>query len=284
MSNRWQCGRFLINLNEPQVMGIVNTTPDSFSDGGTYSKNIASSLAHAEKLVKEGVDILDVGGESTRPGSLAIGHDEEWSRVAPILRELRQWQIPITLDTRHTVVMQKALEAELVDGINDVAALTDVGAVDLLAQYNNIGICLMHMQGLPDSMQVNPSYDDVLQEVGNYLLSRSQVCVDHGIQKSRLVLDPGFGFGKNLQHHIILMQNLDTMIKQSDFPWLIGVSRKRMLGEITGEDKASERVGASVAAALASIARGAHIVRVHDVKETKQAVQIWQAMGVFNEK
>jgi dihydropteroate synthase len=176
------------------------------------------------------------------------------------------------------------LEAELVDGINDVAALTDVGAVDLLAQYNNIGICLMHMQGLPDSMQVNPSYDDVLQEVGNYLLSRSQVCVDHGIQKSRLVLDPGFGFGKNLQHHIILMQNLDTMIKQSDFPWLIGVSRKRMLGEITGEDQASERVGASVAAALASIARGAHIVRVHDVKETKQAVQVWQAMGVFNKK
>ncbi len=279
MAINWQCGRFLIDLVEPKVMGIVNTTPDSFSDGGTYSQNVSGSLHHAEQLLKNGADILDIGGESTRPGSQSITTEEEWSRVAPILEEIYTWKVPLTLDTRHTVVMEKALAAGWVDGINDVAALTDKGAVELLAKYADIGICLMHMKGLPESMQDNPHYEDLIQEISLYLKERVLVCEQAGIAAERLTLDPGFGFGKDLQHNRLLMQHLHTMILSSDLPWLIGVSRKRMLGEITGESIASERVGASVAAALLSVIKGAKIVRVHDVKETKQAIQIYQSMG-----
>ncbi len=282
MKFEWQCGRFLVDLSEPKVMGIVNVTPDSFSDGGAYSSSIQNSLNHAKQLLIDGADFLDVGGESTRPGSMAVGVEEEWARVEPILTELQKWHVPITLDTRHTIVMKRALDKGLADGINDVAALSDVGAVDLLSAHSDIGICLMHMQGLPESMQNQPNYQDVLNEVLGFLIARSQECFDAGIAKGRIVLDPGFGFGKTIEHNSQLMLHLDKLMQKSDLPWLIGVSRKRMLGEITGELIASERVGASVAAALASIARGAQIVRVHDVKETKQAVQVWQALGLFS--
>lgn len=278
---QWQCGRFDLNLDTPKVMGIVNVTPDSFSDGGQYSQNPNSVLKHAQQLLDEGADILDVGGESTRPGSDYVSPQEEWQRVAPIIEELFKWNVPLTLDTRRTFVMQQALEHGWVDAINDVAALSDEGAVSLLAQYPNIGICLMHMQGIPDSMQHNPQYSDVTAEVVNYLQERVGECLQAGIAPARLLLDPGFGFGKTLQHNVDLMNDLQPWLKRSDHPVLIGVSRKTMLGQIIGEGVPAERMVASVVAAIASIARGAHIVRVHDVKETVQAVKIWQKLGIW---
>ncbi|UOO90298.1 dihydropteroate synthase [Vitreoscilla massiliensis] len=278
---RWQCGRFDLNLDSPKVMGIVNVTPDSFSDGGVYSQNLASVLAHAQQLLDEGADILDVGGESTRPGSDYVSPEEEWQRVAPVIEALYQWQVPLTLDTRRTYVMQQALQHGWVDAINDVAALSDEGAVETLAQYPNIGVCLMHMQGIPESMQHNPQYSDVTAEVVQYLQSRVAACLQAGIKPECLLLDPGFGFGKTLQHNVDLMRDLKPWIEDSDYPVLIGVSRKTMLGQITGIDVPEQRMVASVMAAVASIARGAHIVRVHDVKETVQAVKVWQELGVW---
>ena len=278
---RWQCGRFDLNLDRPKVMGIVNVTPDSFSDGGQYSRDLDSVLSHAQLLLDEGADILDVGGESTRPGSDYVSPEAEWARVAPVIEALYQWNVPLTLDTRRTYVMERALKSGWVDAINDVAALSDEGAIEALAPYQNIGVCLMHMQGIPESMQHNPEYSDVTTEVVQYLQGRVDACLQAGFAPERLLLDPGFGFGKTLQHNIDLMRDLQTWMAHSDYPVLIGVSRKTMLGQITGIDIPEERMIASVAAALASIARGAHIVRVHDVKETVQAVKIWQELGVW---
>ena len=278
---RWQCGRFDLNLDRPKVMGIVNVTPDSFSDGGQYSRDLDSVLSHAQLLLDEGADILDVGGESTRPGSDYVSPEAEWARVAPVIEALYQWNVPLTLDTRRTYVMERALKSGWVDAINDVAALSDEGAIEALAPYQNIGVCLMHMQGIPESMQHNPEYSDVTTEVVQYLQGRVDACLQAGFTPERLLLDPGFGFGKTLQHNIDLMRDLQTWMAHSDYPVLIGVSRKTMLGQITGIDIPEERMIASVAAALASIARGAHIVRVHDVKETVQAVKIWQELGVW---
>ena len=278
---RWQCGRFDLNLDRPKVMGIVNVTPDSFSDGGQYSRDLDSVLSHAQQLLDEGADILDVGGESTRPGSDYVSPEAEWARVAPVIEALYQWNVPLTLDTRRTYVMERALQNGWVDAINDVAALSDEGAIEALGPYQDIGVCLMHMQGIPESMQHNPEYSDVTTEVVQYLQGRVDACLQAGFAPERLLLDPGFGFGKTLQHNIDLMRDLQTWMAHSDYPVLIGVSRKTMLGQITGIDIPEERMIASVVAALASIARGAHIVRVHDVKETVQAVKIWQELGVW---
>ena len=202
----WQCGRFQIDLSTPKIMGIVNLTPDSFSDGGRYSTSLQAALAHAQRLCDEGAAILDIGGESTRPGAAAVSPQEEWARVAPVLEALHGWGVPITLDTRRTEIMAKALAAGWVDGINDVAALEDAGALDLLAQYPQTGVCLMHMQGLPETMQQQADYADVVAEVGAYLQQRVQYCVAAGIAAERLLADPGFGFGKNLAHNTALMQ------------------------------------------------------------------------------
>ena len=278
---QWQCGRFSLNLAEPKIMGIVNLTPDSFSDGGTYSRNVQTALQHAEQLLKDGADILDIGGESTRPGSAAVSQEEEWARVQPLLAEVVKWGVPISLDTRHTSVMARALAQGWADIINDVAALSDEGAVDLLAQYPQTGICLMHMQGLPDNMQHNPRYQDVVGEVVRYLNERVAVCTAAGIARERIILDPGFGFGKTLPHNIALMQHLADFFQTADLPLLIGVSRKRMIGELSGEADAAQRVHGSVAAALAAVARGAQVIRVHDVKATADALKVWQALGVF---
>ena len=276
---QWQCGRFNLDLSQPKVMGIVNATPDSFSDGGVYSQSTESALVHAEKLLQEGADILDIGGESTRPGSDYVSPEQEWARLAPILDELAKWDVPISLDTRRTFIMGKALTTGVVDIINDVSALSDEGAVELLAQKQSIGVCLMHMQGLPETMQHNPSYDDVVQEVAHYLNQRIEICKQAGIDETRLVLDPGFGFGKTLKHNIALMQHLSDLSQACGLPLLIGMSRKRTIGELTGKNAPSDRVGGSVAAALASVARGAQIVRVHDVKETVDALKVWQVLG-----
>lgn len=276
----WRAGRFEIGLDKPKIMGIVNLTPDSFSDGGAYSQNAQTALAHAERLLKEGADILDIGGESTRPGAHFVPPEEEWARVEPVLAEAAGWGVPVSLDTRRTVVMEKALALGGIDIINDVAALTDEGAVELLARQADTGICLMHMRGLPETMQDNPKYQDVVGEVARYLKTRSETCVAAGIAPQRITLDPGFGFGKNLQHNIVLMRHLPELMAETGLPLLIGVSRKCMIGELTGEADAAARVHGSVAAALASVARGAQIVRVHDVKATADALKVWEALGV----
>lgn len=276
----WRAGRFEIGLDKPKIMGIVNLTPDSFSDGGAYSQNAQTALAHAERLLKEGADILDIGGESTRAGADFVPPEEEWARVEPVLAEAAGWGVPVSLDTRRTVVMEKALALGGIDIINDVAALTDEGAVELLARQADTGICLMHMRGLPETMQDNPKYQDVVGEVARYLKTRSETCVAAGIAPQRITLDPGFGFGKNLQHNIALMRHLPELMAETGLPLLIGVSRKRMIGELTGEADAAARVHGSVAAALASVARGAQIVRVHDVKATADALKVWEALGV----
>lgn len=276
----WQAGRFEIGLDKPKIMGIVNLTPDSFSDGGAYSQNAKTALAHAERLLKEGADILDIGGESTRPGADYVSSEEEWARVEPVLAEVAGWGVPVSLDTRRTVIMEKALALGGIDIINDVAALSDKGAVELLARQTDTGICLMHMRGLPETMQDNPKYQDVVGEVARYLKTRSEACVAAGIAPQRITLDPGFGFGKTLQHNIALMRHLPELMAETGFPLLIGVSRKRMIGELTGETDTAARVHGSVAAALASVARGAQIVRVHDVKATADALKAWEALGI----
>ena len=278
-SRIWQAGRFQLDLSTPKIMGIVNVTPDSFSDGGMYSAEVSGAIQYAERLLQQGADILDIGGESTRPHAAYVSPEEEWARVAPILQVLHTWQVPISLDTRRTVIMQRALEQGWVDIINDVQALEDEGAVDLLAQYPTMGVCLMHMQGLPQTMQDNPHYQDVVCEVSRYLKQRLAVCEQAGMARERMVLDVGFGFGKTLEHNVLLMQHLDDLLQECDAPLLVGVSRKRMIGDLTGETVPSERVHGSVAAALAAVARGAQIIRVHDVKATVDAVKVWQAVG-----
>ncbi|WP_367436514.1 dihydropteroate synthase [Snodgrassella alvi] len=277
--NYWQCGRFQIDLAQPKIMGIVNLTPDSFSDGGSYSTSLTLALKHAEQLLKDGADILDIGGESSRPGSDFVSPQDEWKRIELVLRELVTWNVPLTVDTRRTWVMRQLLEQQLADGINDIQALEDTGAVDLLAQQQNIGVCLMHMQGQPENMQHNPEYQDVVTEVGQYLQQRVSVCEQAGIERSRLTIDPGFGFGKSLQHNIALMQHFADWHAAAGCPVLIGVSRKTMIGLLTDETEPRQRVVGSVVAAVAAVARGAAIIRVHDVRETRQGLQVWAALG-----
>lgn len=277
---QWQCGRFEINLQTPKIMGIVNLTPDSFSDGGVYSHSVKVALQHAEQLVKDGADILDIGGESTRPNALPLSSDEEWQRVSEVLQEIATWQVPISLDTRHTSVMKKALENNVVDIINDIAALTDTGAVELLSQYPKIGICLMHMQGLPENMQHNPQYHSVCDEVKSFLQQRINACVAAGISKNRLLLDPGIGFGKTVEHNLALLANPQQWLPEN-LPYLIGVSRKSVLGAIIAETDPQKREVASVAAAVESVRRGANVVRVHHVKATREAMQVMKAYQDF---
>lgn len=275
----WQTTRFQISLSTPKIMGIVNLTPDSFSDGGAYSGTIASALKHAEMLLRDGADILDIGGESTRPNAIAVSPEEEWARVRPVLAELISWNIPISLDTRRTAVMRQALEHGFVDIINDVQALQDEGALTLLAQQSDTGICLMHMQGQPQTMQQSPQYTDVVAEVRRYLQSRADAAVSAGIAPQRLMLDPGFGFGKTTAHNAALMRNLSETATRS-LPILAGVSRKRMIGEWTGRENPADRIAGSIAGALFAVMRGATVLRVHDVRETSDALKVW--LGIQN--
>ncbi|MDO5686117.1 MAG: dihydropteroate synthase [Neisseria sp.] len=273
---QWQCGRFRLDLNQPKIMGIVNMTPDSFSDGGRYSHTVQAALSHAESLLKDGAEILDIGGESSRPGADYVSPEEEWQRLSPVLREIMQWNVPVTVDTRRSEVMRRLLAEGLLDAVNDIEALRDGDAVELLAQYPSIGICLMHMQGLPENMQHNPDYHDVAQQVRNFLQERIAVCVAAGIDRERLLLDPGIGFGKTVAHNLTLLRDPAAWLPE-DLPYLIGVSRKSLIGALIGESEPRERVFGSVTAAVESVRRGAHIVRVHDVKATRQALQVYAA-------
>ena len=265
---------FIHSSNRPLIMGIINVTPDSFSDGGHYFST-QQAIAHARNLIDEGADILDIGGESTRPGSQQVSVDEELKRVIPVLEALADTQIPVSIDTSKPEVMKHAIAAGAFM-INDVSALRSPGALEAVAQSNHVQICLMHMQGTPQTMQANPQYNNIVQEVQDFLQQRIQAATAAGISQDRLIIDPGFGFGKTLQHNFILLNRLDQLLDLG-VPLLAGLSRKSMLGAITG-NSVDHRIHESIAAALLAVVKGAKIVRVHDVKATKEALAVHNAM------
>jgi len=267
------CGNFQFDLSRPLVMGIVNVTPDSFSDGGQHFQRDAA-LAHAHQLIAEGADIIDIGGESTRPGAQPIGVQEELDRVLPIIEGLRGAPVPISIDTCKPQVMQAAIAAD-VQMVNDINALQDAAAMNAVAT-GNVAVCLMHKQGNPQTMQTQPQYQNVVAEVGEFLRERIAAAEAAGIRREHIVIDPGFGFGKTLAHNLDLLRRLDKL-RELGVPVLAGLSRKSMLGALTGRE-AGDRVAASVAAALIAVQNGASIVRVHDVRETVDALKIWNAV------
>ena len=273
MASHWQAGRFTLQLHRPLVMGIVNVTPDSFSDGGQHADAVLA-LRHAQTLVEQGADILDIGGESSRPGSPRLSHAQEWARIAPVLQEAVRWNVPVSVDTYQPETMRRALDLGA-DIINDIHALQRPGALEVVAA-SKAGVCLMHMQGDPASMQQAPHYADVLGEVRDFLLNRAAMAESMGIDRSRIALDPGFGFGKTLEHNLTLAQGLPALA-QTGYPLLVGLSRKSMIGALTGRD-VGERLPGSLAAVLACVAAGALIVRVHDVGPTCDAIKVWSAM------
>jgi dihydropteroate synthase len=275
----WQTARFELNLAKPLVMGIVNVTPDSFSDGGQHAET-SQALRHAEQLLREGADILDIGAESTRPGAEVVPLASELARLEPFLREAVRWQVPISVDTYKPEVMQACLDWG-VDIVNDVWALRQPGAEQVVASHPRCGVCLMHMHRDPQTMQTQPMTGDVLTEVDAFLRGRVNALLGRGVSASRVVLDPGIGFGKTVA------QNFQLLARQSDllhmgFPLLAGWSRKSALGAVLAPDgqvpEPGQRQVASVAAALMAVERGASVVRVHDVKCTVDALKIWFAM------
>ncbi|MFO1289972.1 MAG: dihydropteroate synthase [Nitrosomonas sp.] len=255
-------------------MGIINVTPDSFSDQGRYAAS-EKAIEHAIKLIADGADFLDIGGESSRPGSACVSLDEELNRVIPVIEALKSAAIPISVDTTKPEVMQAAVQAG-VSMINDINALRTEGALKIIAE-SGVMVCLMHMQGLPKTMQDNPLYADVVSEVREFLQQRIQIAQDWGISNDQLVIDPGFGFGKTLQHNLELFRSLDQFTTLN-IPVMVGVSRKSMLGTITGND-VNHRTYASIAAAVLAAEKGAKILRVHDVKATKEAILVFNALN-----
>ena len=255
-------------------MGIVNVTPDSFSDGGQPLQRDAA-VVHAQRLITEGADIIDIGGESTRPGAQPVGVQEELDRVLPIIESLRSAPVPISIDTCKPEVMQAAIAAG-VQMVNDINALQNTSAMNAVAA-SNVAICLMHKQGNPQTMQQQPHYTDVVAEVCEFLRGRIAAAEAAGIMRARIVIDPGFGFGKTLAHNLVLLRELEKL-PGLGVPVLAGLSRKAMLGALTGQD-VNNRVAASVAAALIAVQRGASIVRVHDVRETVDALKVWNSVN-----
>lgn len=258
-------------------MGIVNVTPDSFSDGGQHLQRDAA-LAHAQRLIAEGADILDIGGESTRPGASPVSVQQEMDRVLPIIEGLRGAPVPISIDTFKPEVMRAAIAAGA-HMVNDIDALQDAAAMQAVAS-GNVAVCLMHKQGDPQTMQAQPHYQDVVAEVSEFLRGRISAAEAGSIQRNRIVIDPGFGFGKTLAHNLALLRELNKLTELG-VPVLAGLSRKSMLGALTGQD-VTQRLPASVAAALIAVQRGASIVRVHDVRATVDALKIWNAVNGEN--
>lgn len=274
MSRFLRCGKFSLDLSRPLVMGVINVTPDSFSDGGLFA-DPARAIAHARKLIDEGADILDIGGESTRPGSVPVPLAEERRRVLPVMESLSACGVPVAVDTRKPQLMRDALAAGA-SMINDISALGAAGALEAVAA-SDAAICLMHMRGDPRTMQDAPAYDDVVREVRDYLRGRVAAAEAAGIARGRIVVDPGFGFGKTLEHNLALLRGLQVFAELG-VALLAGLSRKALLGRLT-EREVGERVYASVAAALAAVKNGAHIVRVHDVAATRDALAVWSAVN-----
>jgi len=268
-----RCGRFTLSLARPLIMGVVNVTPDSFSDGGRYA-DPATAIAQARRLVAEGADIVDIGGESSRPGAAPVSAREELERVLPVLDALRDVALPVSIDTVKPQVMRVALEHGA-SMVNDITALRAQGAAEAVAA-SGAAVCLMHMQGEPRTMQREPRYEDVVEEVKAYLAERAAAAEAAGIDRERIVLDPGFGFGKTVAHNLALLRGLASLAALG-YPVMAGLSRKSTLGAITGRP-AGERMPASAAAALLAVQRGARIVRVHDVAATRDALAILAAV------
>lgn len=268
-----QAGRFQLDLSQPKIMGVLNVTPDSFSDGGRFVK-INDALKQVEVMVNAGVDIIDIGGESSRPGAKLVSEAEELERIIPVIKEIqRNFNICLSVDTNKPSVMRQVLDLG-VDFINDIKGFSEDRAFSAVAPYT-AAICIMHMQGLPENMQNNPQYNDCVTEVSSFLYQQAVTANKHGIIQSRICIDPGFGFGKSAAQN---MQLLREIRQYNDiYPVLFGLSRKTTLGTILG-DKEASRLQASVAGALLAIANGASIVRVHDVKETADALKVYQAM------
>jgi len=276
--NTLNCGGQIVDLNHPVVMGILNVTPDSFSDGGEFLAP-EQAIQHAREMTQEGAAIIDIGGESTRPGAKAVSVDEELARVIPLIETLRgETDIPISVDTSKPEVMTAAVEAGA-GMINDVRALQEPGALKAAATAD-VPVCLMHMLGQPRTMQKNPQYDDVTEDVYQFLQDRAQAALDAGIQSDKLLFDPGFGFGKTVEHNFILLRELKKFT-ESGYPVLVGMSRKSMIGAILN-NQVHERLPASLALAILAAERGADIIRVHDVRETVEALKMRQAM--FNQE
>lgn len=275
-----QCGRFGFDLaKRPLVMGILNVTPDSFSDGGRHHA-LEFALEGAERMIRDGVDIIDIGGESTRPGSPSVPVEEELRRVMPVIYALRELGVPLSIDTCKPEVMREAIIAGA-DMINDINGLRAPGALEAVRD-SDCGLCVMHMQGTPQDMQASPGYVDVAGEVTAFLRERVVALVAAGVARERITLDPGFGFGKTVEHNYALLRGISLMQQELGLPVLAGLSRKSMIGAVTGRP-VEQRLAGSLAGALAAVAQGARIVRVHDVAETVDALKVWQAATTNNE-
>jgi dihydropteroate synthase len=272
------CGARLLRFDRPLVMGVLNITPDSFSDGGRFWRggpDLAAVRAAATAMVEAGADLLDIGGESTRPGAEPVDPREELKRVIPVLESLADLDVCLSVDTRRPLVARAAVQAGA-HLLNDVAGFRDPEMIAVLAD-SDLAACVMHMRGDPQSMQVNPVYADVVTEVRAFLADRVQTLLQAGVERRRLVLDPGIGFGKRLEHNVALLRELEAL-RVEDLPLLVGVSRKRMIGEITGRSL-DGRLAGSLAAALSAVGFGADLVRVHDVAETVDALRIRNALS-----
>ncbi len=272
--NRWTTARFDIDLSRPRVMGIVNVTPDSFSDGGRHA-GTAAALAHCEQLLAEGADLLDIGGESTRPGSPAVALEEELARVLPVVQGAVTLGVPVSVDTYKPEVMRAVLDAGA-DIVNDIWALRQGDALQVLAAHPRAGVCLMHMHRDPQTMQVAPMEGDVVGAVADFLAQRAAALMAAGVQRDRIVLDPGVGFGKTVEQNFSLIEGQRPLL-DAGFAVLAGWSRKSSLGAVTGQEVPADRLAASVAAAVLAVDRGARVVRVHDVRATVDALRVWQA-------
>lgn len=272
-----QCGRFGFSLgNKALVMGILNVTPDSFSDGGRF-QSLEFAVSRAEEMIAEGVDMIDIGGESSRPGAPSLPLAQELERVMPVLYALRDMGKPLSVDTYKPEVMREAILAG-VDMINDINGFRAPGALEAVAN-SDCGLCVMHMQGTPQDMQHSPAYGDVVGEVIQFLRDRVQAMTDAGIDRDRICIDPGFGFGKTVEHNYALLRNIGRMRQELGLPVLAGVSRKSMIGAVTGKP-VEQRLAGNLAGALAAVAQGARIVRVHDVVETVDALKVWHAATI----
>ncbi|MGB9108480.1 MAG: dihydropteroate synthase [Telluria sp.] len=269
-----QCGRFGFDLAQrPLVMGILNITPDSFSDGGRF-QSLEFAMERAEQMIRDGVDIIDIGGESTRPGSPSVPVREELARVMPVIYALRELGHPLSIDTCKPEVMREAIIAGA-DMINDINAFRAPGAIEAVAD-SDCGLCVMHMQGTPQDMQSRPDYEDVKREVSDFLRARVDALLAAGVARERVTIDPGFGFGKTVEHNVELLRGIGQLQRDLGLPVLAGLSRKSMVGALTGRS-VEQRMAGSVGGALAAVAQGARIVRVHDVAETVDALKVWNA-------
>lgn len=271
----WTTSRFDLDLSSPKVMAIVNVTPDSFSDGGQHA-NTSAALRHCEQVMRDGAHILDIGGESTRPGSPAVSLEDELARVLPVVKEAVKLGVPVSVDTYKPEVMQAVLDAGA-DIINDIWALRRGNALDIVAAHQRCGVCLMHMHRDPQTMQVAPMEGDVLAPVSAFLGQRAEALQQRGVAATRIMLDPGIGFGKTVEQNFSLLARQPELLS-AGYPVLAGWSRKSSLGAVTGRNDPRDRVAASIAAALVAAQRGASVLRVHDVRETVDALAVWSAV------